>query len=160
METYDANGDGLLSPDELKPCPALLANLSKYDGDGDGRISRDELVGRFDKLFVRGADLTSITCTVTDGRRPVAGAKLKFIPEAFLGDKVAPADGVTDSSGAATMAMSDSDLPDEMKGKPVAQVGIYRVEVDSGQGAKVFGHEVDFAARGGVSPTFDLREAS
>ena len=41
MERHDANGDGLVGPDELKP-PRADKMLKRVDTDGDGAISRAE----------------------------------------------------------------------------------------------------------------------
>ena len=159
LTLYDKNGNDLLEQDELSACPALEANLAEYDRDGDSSISREELVARFDAIFVRGAELVSITCTVTEGRKPVTGAKVRLVPEEFLGNAVMPASGTTLKNGNANLAIASEQLPDEFANQPVAQIGIYRVEVESGSKKAVFGHEVDLTKRSGMSPTFDLQTA-
>jgi len=160
LAAYDADDSGVIDAAELAASPALGDFLSAYDSDGDGGISQAELVARFDALFLRGAEVISLSCTVTDDRRPVADATVKFIPEKFLGDALLPASGVTDAQGVARMAVDKSQLPEDMQGQPLMQVGIYRVEVETGKGTAVFGHEVDITTRGGMSPAFDLKSAS
>jgi hypothetical protein len=159
LESYDTNGDGSLDNTELSECPAILANLSNYDTDGNEAVSRDELAARFNMLFSDGATFTNVACTIKKSGRPVAGAKVKFVPEAFLGDGILPSEGVSDRSGRAIIAVADEHVPKEFLDRNVMQVAIYRVEVDAGGKIALFGHEVDFASREGANPTFDLDDA-
>src|SRR5690606_16850848 len=55
--------------------------------------------------------------------RPLSDATVTLVPEAFLGDSVKPAQGVTDSTGTAHLRISDD--PDEAG----VHLGYFRVEV-------------------------------
>lgn len=160
MATFDTNTDGLLDATELENCQALAGALALYDSDGDGKISSPELTERFKILFANGANYVNLTCRIRKGRTAVAGAKVNFAPVAIFGDSLASALGTTDSSGTVFPAISDENLPEELKGQRVIQVGLYEVLVDyKGQTFK-FGHEVDPISRIGLEPTFDLSKAS
>lgn len=158
LDAYDENSDGSLNESELAACPAILAAFSQYDSDGNGSVSRDELVARFDSLFFDGATFTNLECTITKGGRPVAGAKVKFTPEAFLGEGILPASGVTNRSGRTVVAAADEHVPESFLDRNVLQVAIYRVEVESGKSSALFGHEIDMLSRQGTAPRFDLNK--
>jgi len=159
LEAYDTNGDGALDDAELEASPALASVKAKYDTNGDGKISKDELVARFDTLFSRGAVLTNLSGTVVNGRSPVAGATVRFVPEEFLGDGIYPAVGETDVGGRIMPSLEGDDLPADVQESPFIQVGLYRVEVSAGGSTFTLGHEVDPTDRQGITPTFDLQSA-
>ncbi|MGI9456205.1 MAG: hypothetical protein ACR2NU_06550, partial [Aeoliella sp.] len=159
IETFDKSGDQSLDEDEIAACPAIHASFAKYDSNGDSSISSDELIARFDSLFVDGATFTNLECVVLQGGRPVSGARVKFTPEAFVGEGIFQAEGVTDRTGRATVSVADQNVPEDFIDRNVIQVAIYRVEIESGNSTSVFGHEVDLASRDGMNPKFDLTNA-
>jgi len=73
--------------------------------------------------------LTAIDCTVILDGGPLSGATVKFIPEAFLGSEINPAEGVTNGAGIASMSIAAAELPKELRRTAALRVGIYRVEV-------------------------------
>src|SRR5262249_52757763 len=93
------------------------------------------------------------------------GATIKFRPVEMLGSSVKPGDGVTDESGVARIAMSNDDMPDDLKGASLMQPGLYYVEIthpDVALAARYnkateLGFEVDPSQRGGTAAQFDLK---
>jgi hypothetical protein len=129
MEQYDKNGDGLLDQTELKACPALLRELRFYDQSKDQKLSADEIGAVIKDMYGQGAGMTALGCTINLDGSPLAGATVRFIPEAFLGPEIKEAKGVTNSAGAAALGISPDELPKELRRHSLMRVGIYRVEV-------------------------------
>jgi hypothetical protein len=122
MELYDTNHDDRLDATELERCPALKNSLARFDKDGDGCLSADEIASRLSSYGKGKVGLIAVSCKVYLDRRPLAGAHITFIPEAFLGSTFKQATGVTNESGKAAMAVKESNL----FGVPA---GLYRIEV-------------------------------
>lgn len=129
IEQYDKDGDALLDKTELKGCPALLAELKSYDESGDKKLSAEEIGVQLKEIYEVGAGMTSLSCSVTMDGSPLSGAVVKFIPEGFLGDAIKPAEGVTNSSGGASIGIAPEELPKQLRRHSLMRVGIYRVEV-------------------------------
>ena len=126
---YDQDGSDDLSEEELRACPGMLVALETYDTNGDGKISREEIEARLQKFVESKVALTQLVAVVRLGKRPLSGATVRFVPEAFLGDSIKPATGVTGKSGGAMMDVADSDLPSNQAGLVGIQFGTYRVEI-------------------------------
>jgi hypothetical protein len=158
LELYDTDGDSLLSEQELKACPGLLSAMNRYDTDGDRNISADEISTKLEGLLSSGVEMVSVRCFVHYKGRPLRGAQVRYVPEAFLGDSLLAAEGTTDSSGLAEPMIADELLPEDYRGLQSMQPGVYRIEIThpeaklparySGQESPL-GHEVDPSARGG-----------
>lgn len=54
LRRFDANGDGVLTPDEMPP--GVARRLRSFDRNGDGAISPDELPARRARPIDRGRD--------------------------------------------------------------------------------------------------------
>lgn len=126
----DRDGNQLLDAHELAGSPALFADMEKLDRDGDRRLSAAEIGAKVDAWTAGGVGAVGIICWVTRGGQPVPNVQVTFIPEAYLGDVVKPAAGVTDSRGSASMTAEGQ------KSIGVMQCGYYRVELSSVQGGK------------------------
>jgi hypothetical protein len=126
---YDKSGDGELAEDELAACPALRSALAELDKNGDRRVSKQELTDRLQMWVGSGIGVSFLTVQVTKGGRLLEGATVKLTPEEFLGGAVQPASGVTETSGAARMAIDASNLPDDLQQLRGVQQGYYRVEI-------------------------------
>jgi hypothetical protein len=165
MEHFDANRDGALNASEMADCPPLVVALASYDADKNGELTGEEIDARISRLYGPGAALTSADCAVTLNGRPLQGATVKFRPVEMLGSSVKPAQGVTDQSGIARMALADNDLPDDLKGTALVHPGLYHVEITHPQiaipasynTATTLGFEVDPSQRTGTSASFDLK---
>jgi hypothetical protein len=117
------------------------------------------LTTRFEQVFAAGAQMADIYCSVRSGSRPMPGVSVTFEPEAFMGEGFRTATGTTDEAGRATVAIAESELPEDLHGARVCQVGIYRVKL-SGPGVPASipdaGFVVDVTTRGGQEATFDI----
>jgi hypothetical protein len=160
MRQYDKDGDGHLNDAELTTCPAIYNVRQRYDKDGNGQVSEEEVAQRLEQIYSTGTGLLEVRCSVTRGGRPLAGATVRLVPEAFLGDAVQPASGTTDSSGLAMPGISADKLPENLRSAQLMQVGIYRVEIEhpaiTPSSSKPLGFEVDPTSRDGTLGQFNL----
>jgi hypothetical protein len=159
IELYDKDSSGTLSEAELAASPGLLAALDRYDKDGDRQISRAEIEERLQSIVATGTGWLTVNCRVLQAGRPLAGANIRFVPDACMENALIPATGTTDTNGQVNPAVADTQLPDEKKGLQVMQPGIYRVEVKHAnvkQPHKPLGCEIDEIARGGTEPVIRL----
>ena len=129
IKNYDKDGDGSLTETELTACPGLLVVMDQYDTTGDKQLSAEEISARLEEKYSRSAGLTTIQCRVTLDGRPLSGATVRYVPEAFLESVVKAAEGVTDQYGLASVAIPDEQLPDDQRGLGALQMGVYRVEI-------------------------------
>jgi hypothetical protein len=134
---YDKDGDGLLKKEELSDCPAFQdAMKNNIDKNKDRQLSKDELVGRLSTWVNGGVGASFFSCRVTSRGRPLVGAQVKLIPEAFFGGVIQPAVGTTDRTGRALMSIDPSNLPEDLQNLRAVQQGHYRVEITH-QNAKI-----------------------
>jgi hypothetical protein len=166
MEHYDIDHNGAIDAAEIAKCPPLKIALANYDADKNGQLTAQEIEDRIDRLFRTGNALTGVDCTVTVEGRPLQGATVKFRPVEMLGSSVKPAQGLTNASGTARLALAEEDLPADLKGTPLAHPGLYHVEVTHPKVAlqaryntnTELGFEVDPSNdRTGTSSRFDLK---
>lgn len=129
MELLDKDSNGQLSPAELAGAPGLLSGLAVLDTSSDKQLSREELVAGLTDMFQHGAGLQAFSCRVLLDGRPLNGAHVRLVPEAYLGDTVKIAEGDTDNSGTVALSVAESEMPAKLKGVKAIQPGIYRVEV-------------------------------
>jgi len=159
MELLDKDGSGALDDEELAASPGILAMRQQYDADGNQQISEEELSARFEAIYRGGTSWVSPRCQLLQGNRPLAGAKVRFVPEPFFGDALQPATGTTDSQGRVTPAVADEILPADFKGAEAMRLGVYRVEVEHPsvkQPHKAVGCEISNLDRGGTEPVIRL----
>ncbi len=129
MILYDNDGDRKLSSEELSASPGLASSVQIYDQDSDGMISDTEIANRLQKFVKRGIALARLSATVTLDNKPLGGAKIRFVPETYLGEDIKIATGTTRKRGSATMAVADEDLPENQQGIRGIHAGTYRVEI-------------------------------
>jgi hypothetical protein len=120
----DANKDGSLDKTELTAAPGLAFGAKYIDTDKNETLSREELVARFTVYKDRESGLTSKQMQLPYAGRPVAGAKVKLVPEFFLEGVVEPASGETVDDGTLTPITEGMDVPG-------VRAGYYRVVVES-----------------------------
>lgn len=123
MTKYDSNGDGAIDGSELDKVPALKTTLKRVDKNSDGKVTPDEIDERIAAWKKSQVALTRVMAQVRQNGRPLADAHVTLVPESFLGEAIKPAQGTTDSTGAAHLRISSD--PDEAG----VHLGYYRIEV-------------------------------
>jgi len=164
MDHYDSNHDGIIDKSEIAACPPLDAAAGAYDSNADGGLTQQEIAQRLFRLFA-GHGLVELTCVVTLDGRPLAGARVKFLPAEMLAGAVHPAEATTDEDGRARPTISAELRPEEFKTSPLMNPGLYSVEIthsderipDRYNAATTLGFEVDEASRGGLAARFNLK---
>jgi hypothetical protein len=129
IELYDKDHDGELTQSELTDCPGILGHLLVYDLDKNGSVSQDEIEKQITELRSSRVGLTMLNLRLLLDGRPLKGAKVKLVPEAYLGDEVKEAWGTSNARGIATMDIKDSDLPESDHGLLGVHYGTYKIEV-------------------------------
>lgn len=116
---FDANQDSVLERSELDAVPGLAAAFNRVDRDRDKRVTQDELRGRFEAYEKMRTGILLQSFEVTLNGRPLAGAKIEFIPESYQGDVLEIATGVTNDQGT---------VRPKVEGHPGMQIGFFRVK--------------------------------
>ncbi len=122
MAEYDLNKDGYLDEQELVNCPGLAAALKELDKDKDGKVSKAELQAGLEHLERMQVGLAGVECLVKLNDEPLAGARVTFVPESFLGESCKPAQGDTNEFGKTQMRVERASLPG-------CNLGFYRVRI-------------------------------
>jgi len=125
MELYDTDHDGFIDGAELDKVPGLKAALKQVDTNGDGKISADEIAARIKVWKDSKIGRTTLSVPVTHNGAPLAGAKVRLVPESFLGSALHTAEGTTDKGGVARVSAQPRDAGDV----PGLSPGFYRVEI-------------------------------
>jgi hypothetical protein len=123
----DKDSDGKLSAEELEAAPGLkycARLLDETYGDGDGLLSRDEIKDRLEEYVEMRVGLTAFTCTVRLDGRPLVGASVRLVPEAFLGDVIQTLEAISKGNG-------EVEFLTEGISVSVVPLGMYRVEITS-----------------------------
>jgi len=165
MEQYDINHDGSIEQGESSACPPIAIDFASLDVNKDSKLSADEIAVRIEKLFGTGSALATFNGTVTLGGKPLAGARVRFVPLSILGDGVPAAEGVTNETGEVRPALGDADLPKNLQGQPLIRPGLYLVEITHSERqiparyntATELGAVVDPTSRTGLAARFDLK---
>jgi hypothetical protein len=114
IELYDANKDGYLDAKELEKAPGLKAAMKTVDSNHDGKISAGEISARIAAWADSKLGQMGVVCVVTHNGQPLVGAKVKFVPESFLGSELKAAEGTSDAHGTERLRLCP---------------GFYRVEI-------------------------------
>jgi hypothetical protein len=120
MELYDTNKDGFLDAKELEKVPGLKAALQTVDTNHDGKISAAEISARITAWADSKLGRMGVVAVINHNGQPLPGAKVRFVPESFLGTELKPAEATTDAHGLARPRMG---------GSQGICPGFYRVEV-------------------------------
>ncbi len=114
----------------MTPNPSTQTSIGPFDGDGDASISADELKSKLQEIRQNEAALVEVTCVVTRNGQPLEGATVRLVPEAFLGEAVKLATGITARDGTTFPTVAEEELPSEYRGRVFGvHCGIYRVVV-------------------------------
>jgi hypothetical protein len=127
---YDTDGDQALAGDELDRVPGIKKSLAAFDVNVDGKVTAEEIAARLQQTFDQKLGLCPpFGCRVLLDGRPLVGATVRFVPEAFLGGTTKLASGVTDQQGIARVQVAQEELPSKLKGIRGIQPGIFKVEI-------------------------------
>jgi len=140
MDEYDVDADGRISGEELAKCPAVRNLRDKYVADAKIMIRK----GGKDNAVQRQLDEDGVTvemiqqtiqgwldhkvgrvgyfCNVFHNGKPFGGAKLRLVPERFLGSGFREAVGIVEANGNCNVSVPDI----QPRG---ITVGFYRVEI-------------------------------
>ncbi len=129
IELYDKDHDGVLTQAELADCPGILGHLSLYDSDQSGSVSKEEIEKQITELRSSRVGLTMLNVQLRLDGRPLKGAKVRLVPEAYLGDEVKEAWGTSNARGIATMDIRDADLPESDHGLLGVHYGTFKLEI-------------------------------
>jgi hypothetical protein len=127
LDLYDKDHDNAISGNELDPCPGLKAAAFAIDANKDGRLTKDEIAAKIRVFGESRVGLRSMTCFVRYNGKALADAKVRLIPEEFLGAGLEMASGSTDANGVVVPSIPEESLPNRnLNGM---RLGLYRVEI-------------------------------
>jgi hypothetical protein len=128
IELYDTNHDGKLSVEELAKCPGILISIDAYDANHDKFVDEQEIQNRLSHLL-NGTGGTQLGCNVSYQGKPLAGAKVVFEPEAYLGTDIQSAEGETNNYGVAQLGIPSDKVPAALKNAKIVQYGTFKVRI-------------------------------
>lgn len=111
VEKLDKNNDTQVDQREIIDAPGLAFGARFIDANGDGMLSRDELAARFAKYRDSRVGLTSKELRVTYNGQALRGADVRLVPEFFLADVIEPASGTTLGDGVVRPSIADQQTP-------------------------------------------------
>lgn len=120
LAEYDANGDGCIDEDEAARSPGLKAALRHWSQSG--KLGTDEIIERFRHYGASEVAIVGVHCRVLFNGRPLAGARVTFVPEKFMGPHIKPAAGVSDDNGMVDLLIDGQTYSGVHR-------GVYRIEV-------------------------------
>lgn len=134
MTKLDTNSDGALSESELAASPPLKEAASRIDLNRDKKLSADEIALRISD-WLKGGSWQNLSCFVRKRDVPLVGARVRLIPEEFLGDGLKVAEGISDEEGSVVVSVAEADLP--YRGAPKGLYpGFYRAEISKEEGGQ------------------------
>jgi hypothetical protein len=148
IELFDKDGDGSLSSAERGSVKSLESAVQRLDKDGDGKLTAAEIAARIEFYHEFRAGLLPVYCTLVSGGRPVAGARLTYEPDEFMGANALPAYGTTNSQGSTEVSMAEEHRP-----SPAftgVQPGFYRIRVTLADGTDVTSLDAGIECAGDV----------
>lgn len=126
VSKFDADGDQAIGGAELDQVPSLKSAMRRFDRNRDNKISPEEIQARIQSWQSSKVGLLQANVKVLLNGRPLSGAEVRLMPEAFLGTSIQPAKGITDNEGRAALRTSDG---------PGVQLGLYRIEISKKSGS-------------------------
>jgi len=129
VDAYDTNGDGAIGGAELERVPALRESLKQVDANGDGLLTAEEIDKRIQSWRDSKIAEMAVMCQVLLDGSPLAGARVEFEPEPFLGPNLKPASGTMGANGEARVSMAAEHLSDPRY--PGVACGWYKIRVTS-----------------------------
>jgi hypothetical protein len=129
MELYDKDHDGKLNQAELGACPGVLVSLDRYDTNRDKMIDQEEFSTRLAQLLKNRTGATQLACNVSYQGKPLVGATVVLEPEAYLGNDIQPAEGITTNAGIADVGMPPEKAPAALQAMKLIQYGTFKVRI-------------------------------
>jgi hypothetical protein len=120
MEQLDVDANTMIDSSEAEASPGLSRAFARLDTNQDKQLSESEIRDRFAFYEKLRTGLVSRTFQALLNGRPVADAKVEFIPEEFQGGVTEVAVGLTDYDGMVMPTIANQD-------RPAMQIGFYRV---------------------------------
>ena len=111
IDTYDQDGNGALSREELQACPSLLGSFGSLDTDSSDDLISSEIEARIQGWLQSKAGLVSCRLRIMLDGRPLSGAEVVLEPVSFLAAGVLPASGVTTRQGYVQLSVPKEHLP-------------------------------------------------
>jgi hypothetical protein len=124
MKEYDSNGDGAIAGEEFDKCPPLKNSLEAFDANGDKGVTAAEIADRLRSYREGNTAIIGVGCWVTLDGKPLPGAKVRLIPEKFVGPNIKPASGTSDDQGFVRLVTEG--MSDDISG---IHYGLFRIEV-------------------------------
>jgi hypothetical protein len=124
MKLYDTDHDGFIDGAELDKVPGLKAALKQVDTNGDGKISAEEIAARIKVWKDSKIGRTTLPVPVKHNGMPLVGAKVRLVPESFLGTGLQTGEGITNERGVAIVSAQRN-----AGDTPGLSPGFYRVEI-------------------------------
>lgn len=128
IEAYDADGNGVLSTEEIKKSPALESAMDRLDSDRNRSVTADEIAQRM-ASYDSQSDFIPVMVMLKSGRNPIEMATVTFEPEAFMGDDLQSFTGVSNTSGVVN-------LVGKVEKTPGLPLGFYRITIKRDGGAE------------------------
>jgi hypothetical protein len=129
IELLDRSGDRTLSKEEWSASPELTSAAERYDANRDSSLDVEEIENGLEAWQQTGIGARSVPFAVHFNGRPLAGATVRLVPAAFLGEAIKPATGKAGPNGGGYLRMAPEDLPKNAPNIPLVQPGLYRVEI-------------------------------
>src|SRR5690606_19079731 len=108
---FDKDNSGQLEQAEWKACPAIAGSIEVYDTSGDKVLSQEEIAAGLARWQSGEMGARPLPFQVTLGGKPLEGAEVKLIPEAFFGDAIKPASGTAGPGGRGYLGLAEADRP-------------------------------------------------
>ena len=125
MSTFDSNSDGVLDESELESAPSLAYSLKAIDTNENGQLETAEIQDRFATYVRLKIARKRFNMQIRRKGRPLPDATVEMVPAPFMEGLIAPANGVTEADGVATM---DAKLSAR---RATVNLGFYRIKVNS-----------------------------
>jgi hypothetical protein len=122
VTAYDAASKGYLDTNDMQKAPCLQTYFARVPHDEQGHVTSSDIQTRIAMWKESGLRRFLMPCRILKNGRPLAGAVVTFVPEAFLGPDLKTGSGTTDVNGFTKISVPGIDPPG-------IAPGFYRVQV-------------------------------